>query len=348
MGSPTAEFFAATGNPMGSRVVPTIAVKKQLNTMVIDARRAFLQVMEEGDVFVHPPKDWCLEADYRPGCIWKARTVWYGERGASQEWQEFFSEHLLAMGFVRGIRDPTKFVHFEHRLYLETHADDGHCAGDDKDLIWMYDGLVERGVKLKPRTIFHVGDQYRYLRRRYRREPESMYFSPSRAYVDDTIADLGFDESTKSSPTPGTSKDLIRDGTGGDPVSLEEKQIYGTCVMRMLFASLDGRWEVAYVVKQLSRHLSAPTKEHFARLKKLGRFLVGHRDVEVLIPVKGDMDTIYADTDTDWASDPETRKSTSCGLLGGRCSPRAVCPRSGHSCDLIGASGIPWSRLCCE
>ena len=36
------EFFAATGNPMAQRVIPTIAVKRGYNTMVLDAVRAYL------------------------------------------------------------------------------------------------------------------------------------------------------------------------------------------------------------------------------------------------------------------------------------------------------------------
>ena len=38
----TQEFFAATGNPMAQRVIPTIGVKRGYNTMVLDAVRAYL------------------------------------------------------------------------------------------------------------------------------------------------------------------------------------------------------------------------------------------------------------------------------------------------------------------
>ena len=50
----TQEFFAATGNPMAQRVIPTIAVKRGYNTMVLDAVRAYLQVPEDDDVFIIP------------------------------------------------------------------------------------------------------------------------------------------------------------------------------------------------------------------------------------------------------------------------------------------------------
>ena len=46
-------------------------------------------------------KDWELEADYKPNCAWIARTKWYGERDASQKYQDFLGEKLLQAGAVQ-------------------------------------------------------------------------------------------------------------------------------------------------------------------------------------------------------------------------------------------------------
>ena len=85
--------------------------------------------------------------------------------------------------------------------------------------------------------------------------------------------------------------------------------------MRLLYLALDGRYDLGFPVKQLSRYLQAPTKEQWARLRRVGRYLCGHMNYETLIPVEGSMEVCYADTDSDWAADLEHRKSTSCGLL---------------------------------
>lgn len=72
-GDAVGEYFAAMGNPLASRVTPTIAVKRGLCKMTMYALRAYLQVMEKGDVFVHPPKEWGKNnVDYVAGCLWKA------------------------------------------------------------------------------------------------------------------------------------------------------------------------------------------------------------------------------------------------------------------------------------
>ena len=86
----TQEFFAATGNPMAQRVIPTIAVKRGYNTMVLDAVRAYLQVPEDDDVFIIPPAQWRRHDDFKAHSCWKAKTVWYGERHAAQAFQDFW------------------------------------------------------------------------------------------------------------------------------------------------------------------------------------------------------------------------------------------------------------------
>ena len=104
------ECVAATGHPMGERVIPTIAVKRDYNTMTINVVRDHVELPEDAEVYVEPPPEWQHEPDYIADSVWVARTTWYGERGASRPPQEFITNHLLGLGAVRGTSDPTKFL----------------------------------------------------------------------------------------------------------------------------------------------------------------------------------------------------------------------------------------------
>jgi len=56
--------------------------------------------------------------------------------------------------------------------------------------------------------------------------------------------------------------------------------------------------------------------EDWARLKRLGRFFLGRPHSALLLPVAGGgMEVLHASSDSDWAQDPESRKSISCGAL---------------------------------
>ena len=80
-------------------------------------------------VVIKPPKEWKHEPDFVEGHVWIALVKWYGERGASQAWQQPFSDALEKIGFKRNIKDPTKFVHVDKKLYVDSHVDDSHGTG---------------------------------------------------------------------------------------------------------------------------------------------------------------------------------------------------------------------------
>ena len=235
----TQEFLAATGNPMAQRVIPTIAVKRGYNTMVLDAVRAYLQVPEDDDVFIIPPAEWRRHDDFKAHSCWKAKTVWYGERHAAQAFQDFLAGHLCEMGGTRGKRDPTKFVFLERSLYLETHVDDAHCTGPNASMQWLYETLLQRGVKLKPTTILGQGQTYEYLQRRYTRVPEGMLIEPSPRYVEETLKDLALDPTSKGVSTPGSAKDLLAKDAGEKMLDATRAKTYASCVMRLVYLAQD-------------------------------------------------------------------------------------------------------------
>ena len=310
----TQEFFAATGNPMAQRVIPTVAVKRGYNTVVLDAVRAYLQVPEDEDVFIIPPAQWRRHDDFKAHSCWKAKTKWYGERCAAQAFQEFLAGHLCEMGGTRGKRDPTKFVFLERCLYLETHVDDAHCTGPDASMQWLYDTLLQRRVKLKPTTILGQGQTYEYLQRGYTRVPEGMLIEPSLRYVEETLQDLALDPTSKGVSTPGSAKDLLAKDAGEKMLDATRAKTYASCVMRLVYLAQD-RVDILHTVRLLSKAVSKPTEEAWARSKRLGRCLVGHPRSQTLLRASGHMEVLYAISDSDWATDVESRRSTSCGVL---------------------------------
>ena len=78
------------------------------------------------------------------------------------------------------------------------------------------------------------------------------------------------------------------------------------------------RPEIQYAAKEVCRWMSSPTETGVAALKRLGRFLEGHRRLVFQYPwQEASGFDIYSDTD--WAGCVKTRKSTSggCMMLGG-------------------------------
>ena len=143
--------LAATSNPLTQNMIDTIAVKHGWPTATLDGKRAYLQVPETKDVVVKPPKDWCTQPDYKPRTRWKTKTKWYGERDATQEWQEFLGDILVNhCGALRSRRNPTKYYVPHRQVYIDTHVDDGHMTGPARQQQALYDDCVKAGLDLKP------------------------------------------------------------------------------------------------------------------------------------------------------------------------------------------------------
>ena len=84
--------------------------------------------------------------------------------------------------------------------------------------------------------------------------------------------------------------------------------------MRAAYLAQD-RADIQFSVKELARAMSSPTVNDYARLKRLGRYLLGKP--RVLMRYQKQEKCSYLDTfvDSDWAGCIKTRKSTNGGAL---------------------------------
>ena len=85
--------------------------------------------------------------------------------------------------------------------------------------------------------------------------------------------------------------------------------------MRLMFLAQD-RGGVAYPTRVLSKTVSLPTEESWAKLKRCVRYLIGKQHYAILLPASGeDIGICRGVSDSDWATDLATRKSVSCGTI---------------------------------
>ena len=75
------------------------------------------------------------------------------------------------------------------------------------------------------------------------------------------------------------------------------------------------RTGIGYAVNELSRRMSRPKIRDMKDMKRLGRYLIGNERVQVRFERQDICNVIDVWTVTDYAGCPETRKSTSGGLV---------------------------------
>ncbi len=76
-----------------------------------------------------------------------------------------------------------------------------------------------------------------------------------------------------------------------------------------------GRSDIAFSVKEISRGISKPTREHQRMLKKLGRYLINKTRVVTQFNYQSSLSKIIVWVDSDWAGCIKTRRSTSAGVV---------------------------------
>ena len=125
------------------------------------------------------------------------------------------------------------------------------------------------------------------------------------------MRDLGL-EGAKSVGSPGV-RNTFEQIENDVPLSPDKLRPYRALVARANYLAAD-RPELQYSSKEVCRWMSSPTETSVQALKRLGRYVEGHRRLVYRYQWQcADMIDIYSDTD--WAGCPRTRKSTSGGCL---------------------------------
>ena len=107
---------------------------------------------------------------------------------------------------------------------------------------------------------------------------------------------LGLDDGCKSAATPGL-KPVIEQLKEDKPLSTDAHTAYRALAARANYLAQD-RIDVQFSAKEVCRFMSSPTDTADAALKRLGRFLLGHKRVVCSYPFqRADGIDVYSDTD---------------------------------------------------
>jgi hypothetical protein len=99
------------------------------------------------------------------------------------------------------------------------------------------------------------------------------------------------------------------------PLDRENHRKYRAAVGKLQYMAAE-RPDMQFAIKQLSRHLTAPTSSDWQRLKRAVRYLSGTENMALHLETNGKtMETAEAWADADWAGCKASRRSTSCGII---------------------------------
>jgi len=309
------DLYAST--PTATEVRMLLSTAHQLNHAIhkLDISQSFIQsdpLRETGKYYVYPP----IEANAPPGTVWRLNKPLYGVSIAPAAWSETIRCFLHDYGFAA--------VNFSDSYFTMTDAD-----GCTLQLVIHTDDVLlsfpttASGLAFKTALLLRFdatdeGPVKHLLGCTVSRDDTHLHLSQEQ-YADEILERFGMaDCNPSATPMDPNTRLLASDRPDAvDPVRRLRYQEITGCLQ---FMACWTRPDLTFTANQLGKHCSNPGERHMAAALKALRYLKGTKALGITysrdLP---DSNRLLLWSDSDWASDTETRRSLSAwvGTLNG-------------------------------
>ena len=241
----------------------------------------------------------------------------YGTRRAADGWHcEYAGRLVREMGFTVGDASACVFYHEQRDLRCSVHGDDLTTVGSKVNLDWFRRELEKYYELKEPHRLGPGPNDDRealVLNRVVRWTKDGLEMEADPRQAEKLLRDLKLDgDGVKVAASPGVK--ATREQLDADvPLEKHKATPYRAVAARANYMASD-RPEIQFSAKEVCRWMSNPTEVSLNALKRLGRFVAGHKRLVYHYPWQT-VDRVDTYSDTDWAGCPKTRKSTSGGCL---------------------------------
>ena len=142
-----------------------------------------------------------------------------------------------------------------------------------------------------------------------RDHPKKTLFISQQKYLESVLRRFGM-ENSKSISTPlDAGKTFHKRTEDEESFNL---QVYQQAIGCLTYVSTATRPDISAAVGVLSQYMSDPSKEHWAGIKRLLRYIKGTLSYGLMFEAdEGESTNLYGYADANWAGDVDTRRSTS-------------------------------------
>ncbi|KAL6347793.1 hypothetical protein AAG906_026322 [Vitis piasezkii] len=265
----------------------------------LDVSNAFLHGILLEDVYMEQPKGF-VNSDF-PDYVCKLNKSLYGLKQAPRAWFMRLSQTLLEFGFLSSPVDASLFVYHKGHihLFILIYVDDILVTGTDPSLIQSLIQKLQTEFKMKD-----LGPLGYFLGIQASRDSSGLHLRQSK-YIGDLLHRTKM-VGAKPASSPCTTG-LKLSTHVGEPLTASQITEYRQTVGALQYCTLT-RPDIAFSVNQLCQHMHCPNSVHWTAAKRVLRYLKGTIDLGLWY-TKGEQ-TLQAFCDSDWAGNPDDRRST--------------------------------------
>lgn len=279
------------------RTLLSVAANQGLKLTQFDVKTAFLYGNLEEELYMKQPEGFNDDS----GRVCRLLRSLYGLKQAPRCWHKRFKDFLFSLGFVQSEADPCLFFMKEKSLFLALYVDDGLIVVGAKDQKVFDEFLRE----LKKSFEVKIGDVKCYLGLEIDQFQDGSIFINQKAYCEKVLKRFKMDE---ANPVATPFEKFVNDNK-------KCNQPYREAVGSLMFLALVSRPDLAFVTSYLSRFLADPLEVHWKLVERVFKYLRGTSDHGILYQNQYKPGILESYSDSDYAGDSDTRKSTSGVLL---------------------------------
>ena len=301
------KVFAPVVRYASIRTILAIANQHDLEVHQMDVCSAFLNGNLDEDIYMAQPEGYVDQNN--PNLVCKLKKSIYGLKQAARCWNDVLHEYLLSDGYKRSDADPcvyTKIIKKNGRnviMLIAVYVDDTILASNDKDVLSTEKEKLSERFEMDDRGEIHY-----LLGMRIQRDRNSKILTIDQSlYLEKVLDRFGMLNCNPVSTPLETGKKFQKVKENDE---VFDTQLYQSAVGSLIYATICTRPDLCASVGVLSQHMAKPGSEHWSGIKRIFRYLKGTLTYGLKFVASDDFQ-LYGYSDSDWAGDVETRKSTS-------------------------------------
>jgi hypothetical protein len=236
------------------------------------------------------------------GVVYRLHKAIYGLKQAPRAWYQHLTAEMKKQGFEVSSADPAVFYRRDgDTLVVSTcHVDDLLTGSPSEEAVLRVEEKLAQGLKIK-----RLGPPSCYLGMEVQSKDGRLLVT-QKELQQEILERFSMDKATpRSLPLdPGTR--LSRGA--GEPLGPSLSLLYKEMVGSMMYLACCTRPDIAHAVGLLARAFKAPRTAHLAAAKGVMRYLAGTREYGLEF---GGAEGFTMYSDSDYAGDPDNRRSTS-------------------------------------
>ena len=304
------ETFSPVARLAALRLIMALGVTENFHYWQIDVSNAFPNADVDEEIYMKAPP----EMDLPAGKVLRLLKALYGLKQASRQWHRLVRDFLLDLGFDQLRTDSCIFIKRDgdEVMIIVLYVDDMVLAASSKEDIEAFVKIFSRKFKITQRQLEHVLG-LRVLDTRTRDGKITLDLNAYTEMMLGRHSDLLRGRAT-STPLPhGTKLSKLM-----SPATEEEREQmyaipYRQVIGEAMYLANALRLDIQFGTNLCARYMSDPGAEHWDALQHILKYLhrIPHAYLEYKPPAEHLRNKLIAYVDSDHASDPDDRKSTS-------------------------------------